>query len=115
MHLPLPDTDATMLANLPVELIPLILQHLIKPQHLALCCRVSKLFHELAMPLLYERAFIYAWYKEGKQRVGAAEIFAQSLLISFTSGNKAILDTRQLPTSREIRSETGLVFCNLTD
>ncbi|KAF8510199.1 hypothetical protein BU17DRAFT_55597 [Hysterangium stoloniferum] len=55
--------------DLPTDLLPLILQHIIKPHHLAKCCLVNRAFHSFTVPLLYERIFIYAWHKDGKTKV----------------------------------------------
>ncbi|OSD01016.1 hypothetical protein PYCCODRAFT_1370033 [Trametes coccinea BRFM310] len=55
--------------DLPVELLPLVLQHVVRPSHLAALCLVNKSFYTFAVPLLYERVFIYAWHKEGKAKV----------------------------------------------
>ncbi|KAI9060041.1 hypothetical protein FKP32DRAFT_1613869 [Trametes sanguinea] len=55
--------------DLPVELLPLVLQHVVRPSHLAALCLVNKSFYTFAVPLLYERVFIYAWHKEGKTKV----------------------------------------------
>ncbi|KAI0634610.1 hypothetical protein C8Q77DRAFT_1217663 [Trametes polyzona] len=56
-------------SDLPVELLPLVVQHIVRPSHLAALCLVSKTFYNFAVPLLYERVFIYAWHKEGKAKV----------------------------------------------
>ncbi len=56
-------------ADLPLELLPAIIQHVVKPSHLAAVCLVDHRFYEFAIPLLYERVFIYAWHKEGKAKV----------------------------------------------
>ena len=55
--------------DLPLELLPLILHHLIKPSHLAAACLVNHPFYTFTVTLLYERVFIYSWHKEGKTRV----------------------------------------------
>ncbi|KAI0752600.1 hypothetical protein C8Q80DRAFT_1217127 [Daedaleopsis nitida] len=55
--------------DLPVELLPDIVQHVVKPSHLAALCLVNQSFHTFAVPHLYERVFIYAWHKEGKAKV----------------------------------------------
>ncbi|KAI0357708.1 hypothetical protein OH77DRAFT_1494614 [Trametes cingulata] len=55
--------------DLPVELLPLIMQHVVRPSHLATLCLVNKTFYGFAVPLLYERVFIYAWHREGKAKV----------------------------------------------
>ncbi|KAH9924988.1 uncharacterized protein BXZ73DRAFT_91166 [Epithele typhae] len=55
--------------DLPLELLPLIVQYLLRPSHLAIACRVNRSFYTFSIPLLYERVFIYAWHKEGKAKV----------------------------------------------
>ncbi|KAI0649755.1 hypothetical protein C8Q79DRAFT_997801 [Trametes meyenii] len=55
--------------DLPIELLPLVLQHIVRPSHLASLCLVNAAFCSFAVPLLYERVFIYAWHKEGKAKV----------------------------------------------
>lgn len=54
--------------DLPVELLPLVVLHVVRPSHLAALCLVNKTFYTFAVPLLYERVFIYAWHKEGKSK-----------------------------------------------
>ncbi|KIJ91199.1 hypothetical protein K443DRAFT_115368 [Laccaria amethystina LaAM-08-1] len=56
-------------SDLPLELLPIILVHLIKPHHLASACLVNKLFHTFAVPWLYNHVSIYSWHKEGKTKV----------------------------------------------
>ncbi|KAF8580095.1 hypothetical protein K439DRAFT_1637353 [Ramaria rubella] len=55
--------------DLPLELLPVILQNILKPHHLALCCLVNKAFASFSTPQLYRRIFIYAWHKQGKLKV----------------------------------------------
>ncbi|KAL5514673.1 hypothetical protein ACEPAG_1989 [Sanghuangporus baumii] len=59
--------------DLPVELLPLIIQHVLRPSHLAQICLVNKDFHKSTVPLLYERPAIYAWHREAKSR--ATQLF----------------------------------------
>ncbi|KAI0324544.1 hypothetical protein GY45DRAFT_1349369 [Cubamyces sp. BRFM 1775] len=56
-------------SDLPVELLPLVVSHIVRPSHLATLCLVNKTFYTFATPILYERVFIYAWHKEGKAKV----------------------------------------------
>lgn len=56
-------------ASLPVELLSPVLQHIVRPSHFASLCLVNSVFYSFAAPLLYRRAFIYAWNKDGKQKV----------------------------------------------
>ena len=57
--------------DLPLEIIPLIVQHIVRPQHLAEICLVDKVFYSAAIPILYERTTIFAWHKNAKTKVGA--------------------------------------------
>ena len=59
-------------ADLPLELLPVIVQYVVKPSHLAAICLVDHRFYEFTIPLLYERVFIYAWHKEGKAKVSGS-------------------------------------------
>ncbi|KAI0943506.1 hypothetical protein AcW1_002655 [Taiwanofungus camphoratus] len=59
----------TEFPDLPLELLPIILRHVVCPSHLAALSLVNKSFHGFVVPQLYERAFIYAWHKEGKVKV----------------------------------------------
>ncbi|TFY69372.1 hypothetical protein EVJ58_g448 [Rhodofomes roseus] len=45
------------------------MQQLVRPSHFAALCLVNNAFYTFAIPCLYERAFIYAWHKEGKAKV----------------------------------------------
>lgn len=51
---------------LPIELLPEILQHILKPQRLATLSLVSRTFYIFAAELLYERIHIYPWYRSAK-------------------------------------------------
>lgn len=55
--------------DLPIELLPLILQYIIRPSHIAALCLVNRYFHAFAISQLYQRAFIYAWHTDGKTKV----------------------------------------------
>ncbi|KAH7928874.1 hypothetical protein BV22DRAFT_1146203 [Leucogyrophana mollusca] len=52
--------------DLPLELLPLVFSHVVRPQHLAVLCLVNRSFHTFALPRLYQRVFIYAWHKKLK-------------------------------------------------
>lgn len=72
-------------ATLPLELLPEILTHIIRPSRLATICLVNKAFHAFGVQLLYIRIFIYAWHKDSKARVsGQADDFF--FRINFLSG-----------------------------
>ncbi|EMD36761.1 hypothetical protein CERSUDRAFT_65561 [Gelatoporia subvermispora B] len=55
--------------DLPVELLPLVFQHVLRPDHFASLCLVNKTFYEHAVPRLYGRVYIYAWHRDGKTKV----------------------------------------------
>jgi hypothetical protein len=55
--------------DVPLELIPVILQHVVKPNHLAASRLVNRSFNEFAAPRLFEQIFIFAWHKAAKARV----------------------------------------------
>ncbi|KAA1474576.1 hypothetical protein DENSPDRAFT_841180 [Dentipellis sp. KUC8613] len=56
--------------DLPLELLPRIIQHIIKPSNLAVVCLVNRSFHTFAVPLLYERiATISPWYRDANNRM----------------------------------------------
>ncbi|TCD67169.1 hypothetical protein EIP91_000395, partial [Steccherinum ochraceum] len=58
----------TTFLDLPLELLPLILQHFLRPSHLALAALVNKDFHSFAIPHLYRKVYIYAWHTNVKTR-----------------------------------------------
>ena len=55
--------------DLPLEILPEIFSHIVKPQHLAYLCLVNNSFRTFAVSKLYERVSIYSWHKEGKSKV----------------------------------------------
>ena len=72
--------------DLPLELLPMVVQHLIRPSHLAALCLVNQLFYTFTVPLLYERVFIYAWHREGKAKVSLVVLFARGRIHSSAMG-----------------------------
>ncbi|KAG6380226.1 hypothetical protein JVT61DRAFT_8318 [Boletus reticuloceps] len=60
----------THFLELPLELLPIIFGFVLRPQHISKLCLVNKTFNRFAIPLLYRRVFIFAWYKEAKTKVG---------------------------------------------
>jgi hypothetical protein len=54
--------------DLPVELLPVVLDHLLK-SHLLACCLVSHSFCTFATPKLYEYASIFSWRRNAKAKV----------------------------------------------
>ena len=64
----------THFLDLPIELLPAILRHIINPHQLALCCLVNKTFSLFAIPQLYECIYIYAWHRHAKFKVGKMKL-----------------------------------------
>jgi len=58
-----------LFVDLPLEILPEILEYVVKPQHLAATCLVNKTFNPFATTRLYGRISIYSWHKEGKTKV----------------------------------------------
>lgn len=57
------------LVDLPVELLPFIVQHVIRPSHLSALCLVNKSFYVFAVELLYRSVYIYSWHKDWRAKV----------------------------------------------
>ena len=55
--------------DLPLDLLPQILVHLVVPDHLALLCLVSRTIYSFSVPKLYRRIVILPWHKSSKSRV----------------------------------------------
>lgn len=55
--------------DLPIELLPLVVEHIFRPSYLAKFCLVNRVFQRFATPLLYQQLFIYAWHKDAKAKV----------------------------------------------
>jgi hypothetical protein len=60
----------SFLELLPLELLPVIIDFVLRPQHISALCLVNKTFNRFATPLLYRRVFIFAWYTAAKIKVG---------------------------------------------
>lgn len=56
-------------ADLPIEVLPIILQNIPRIQDLSACSLVSKAFHELGVPVLYRWVYIHSWRRDGKEKV----------------------------------------------
>jgi hypothetical protein len=55
--------------NLPLDLFPQILVHLLIPDHLASLCLVSRTIYSFSVPKLYRRIVILPWHKSSKSKV----------------------------------------------
>ncbi|KAJ3829552.1 hypothetical protein EV361DRAFT_791836 [Lentinula raphanica] len=55
--------------DLPLDLLPVIIQHLTLPWHLYQLCLVDKNFNRFSTPKLYERISVYSWHKHGKEKI----------------------------------------------
>ena len=76
-------------SDLPIELLPLILQQIIKASHLAQICLVNKVFYDFAVPQLYSRIIIRHWYHDVKSKVWKAVIALEALAIQ-ASGHRSL-------------------------
>ncbi|KAG9031474.1 hypothetical protein FRB95_002720 [Tulasnella sp. JGI-2019a] len=56
-------------SDLPVEILPTILHRLSRYQDLWACCLASRIFYELATPVLYQWIYVFSWRKNGKEKV----------------------------------------------
>jgi F-box associated protein len=55
--------------DLPLDLLPQILVHLLIPDHIASLCLVNRTFYAFSVPNLYRRIAILPWHKSPKSRV----------------------------------------------
>ena len=55
--------------DLPLDLLPNILQFVVRSNHLAAARLVNSKFDKFAGPLLFKQVSIYAWHKNAKNRV----------------------------------------------
>lgn len=55
--------------DLPLDLLPAILQFVVRSNHLAATRLTSHAFNTFAAPLLFEQVSILAWHKNSKLRV----------------------------------------------
>ena len=68
--------------DLPLEILPEIFSHVVKPQHLASLCLVNNSFRTFAVYKLYDRISIYSWHKEGKTKACASRNNLKSLVLN---------------------------------
>ncbi|KZT26140.1 hypothetical protein NEOLEDRAFT_1155981 [Neolentinus lepideus HHB14362 ss-1] len=61
--------SSTSFSELPIELLSVIFQFIVKPSHFTTLCLVNTSFRDLAVPLLYESAYVYPWHNESKLKV----------------------------------------------
>jgi len=52
--------------NLPLELLPVIVQNIVNPESLALFCLVSKAFCDFTRPFLYNTITVFPWNQKEK-------------------------------------------------
>jgi hypothetical protein len=55
--------------DLPIELLPVILQHIFNPHFLAAACLVNRTFNTFAIPKLYQYIAIFPWHRQSKAKV----------------------------------------------
>ncbi|KZV67676.1 hypothetical protein PENSPDRAFT_611087 [Peniophora sp. CONT] len=58
-----------LFSDLPVDLLPLILEQILKASHLGQICLVNKVFYEFSVSQLYSRIIIRHWYHDVKSKV----------------------------------------------
>ncbi|KAK7682783.1 hypothetical protein QCA50_014167 [Cerrena zonata] len=59
----------TTINDLPIELVPVILENIVKPSHLVHICLVNRTFDIFARESLYSKVFIYSWHKNVKTKI----------------------------------------------
>ena len=60
---------SSALSDLPFDILPLIVQYIVRPNHLSQLCLVNKVFHLYATIELYNHPTIFAWHKGSKENV----------------------------------------------
>lgn len=63
-----------LFSDLPVDLLPLILEQILKASHLAQICLVNKTFYDFAVSQLYARIIIRHWYRDVKTKVRPVDV-----------------------------------------
>lgn len=93
--------------DLPIEILPLILDNIAKPSHLVNVCLVNRTFDAFGRGLLYHKVFIYSWHKNVKTKVRAryGELrIDMTMFFRILLGCQAIQDSCIVSTSGKIRS-----------
>ena len=57
------DVVLSMLEDLPIDLLPDILCHLARPEHLSVCTLVNRTFNQCATRELYKRVALFPWQR----------------------------------------------------
>ena len=83
-------STAMVFLDLPLDILPEIFSHIVKPQHLASLCLVNNSFRTFAVCKLYESVSIFSWNKEGKTKACARRLDMNNLLSRLT-GYKTLL------------------------
>jgi hypothetical protein len=78
--------------DLPLEILPEIFGHIVKPEHFATLCLVNNSFRTFAVCKLYERVSIYSWHKDGKTKACVQSLALNSILSHLTQAIK-LFDT----------------------
>ncbi|KAI6126784.1 hypothetical protein F5141DRAFT_1186126 [Pisolithus sp. B1] len=55
--------------DIPLELLIVIFNFVLKPYHLEALCLVNRAFNRFATPLLYRHIYIFPWHKDSKSKV----------------------------------------------
>ena len=96
--------------DIPVDLLPLILQHLVRPNHLAASRLVNSSFGTFAVPFLFEQIFIFAWHKDAKIRVIALTSLEWNQRYNLDPDSAAISYPGWLPATRKVGQKTWSVI-----
>ncbi|KAF9484062.1 hypothetical protein BDN70DRAFT_872961 [Pholiota conissans] len=81
--------------DFPIEILPEIIDHLAKPQHLAHLCLVNKTFRPFATSQLYQKVYIYSWHREGKTKV--IKLFDTLSRYAYLASYLRLLEIRDFP------------------
>ena len=55
--------------DIPLELLPIVFNFVLKPKHLAALCLVNRAFNTFATPFLYHCVRIFSWHPDAKSKV----------------------------------------------
>ncbi|KAG6337014.1 hypothetical protein ID866_2074, partial [Astraeus odoratus] len=84
--------------DIPLELLAVIFDFVLKPHHLAALCLVSRVFNDFATPILYRRVLIFPWHKNAKSKVTTAccfrcHVITSHLIKSHSCASAVVTDT----------------------
>ncbi|KAF9269659.1 hypothetical protein L218DRAFT_850695 [Marasmius fiardii PR-910] len=89
--------------NLPLDILPLVIEHIVTPRDLKNICLVNSSFNSIAVHLLYDRISIYSWQKDGKTK--AIKLFKTLSTCSRVAKHVHRLEIRAFPRGVSIDTE----------